>query len=104
MKTIQEEIDRALQYGKEYGLDDKQIENLIKAFARNKYGDDANKELSKFGLCISDKDGEGIEEAEEFLGRILEEFMDEFGDEKIIAVLRRRKQERRAKEKIWRDK
>jgi len=98
MKPIQEAIDKALIFGKEYGLNNKQIEYLIKAIAQDRFGDDANFKLHKFNMKITEEDREGIEEANKFLGDTFKEFLDEYGDGKIIAVLERRKQERKARE------
>lgn len=96
-KPIQEAIDKALDLGKAYDLDNKKIEYLIKAIAQDMFGEDANYKLHKYKIKILEEDKEGIEEANKFLGNTFQEFIDTYGDEKIINVLNRRRQEAREK-------
>jgi len=97
IKPIQEVIDKALDLGGAYDLSDKKIEYLIKAIAQDRFGDDVNYKLQKFKMKIIEEDKEGIDEANEFLKDIFKEFLD-CGDEKVISVLNRRRQERKSRE------
>jgi len=94
-EDLQEAVDKALDLANGYGLDGVHTEYLIKALARDKFGQYANMYLKKFNMKITDEDEDGIEQANKFLGDTFQQFLEEHGDDEIIEKLKRWKSRER---------
>ena len=73
-------MDCALDYGCTNNLNTTQICNVIKALAQNAFGARANDYLVIYGMCITDEDTEGIEQANKLIN---DAFQDFYGHQQI---------------------